>query len=149
MRSTLAVVAMTLAALSFVDVTCLVIPDLYIALLAVTALVGPLAQPWDMALIGATVLGLLLFGVRWWWRRRTGTEGLGLGDVKLAVVLGGIFGARDGLLVVAAATGLGAAGMLLIKHYIRRQPSEQMPAMAPLGAGLALVALVRLGWSAA
>ena len=78
---------MTLAAVIYYDARFLVIPDLCTAIIAAAAVVGPLALPIREALFGAALCGGLLGTVAWAWRRSTGADGLGLGDVKLAAAL--------------------------------------------------------------
>ena len=128
------------AALAWFDTRYLVIPDLYVVALLVPALAGPLENPWPIWLAGAALGGGLLFAVRALWRWRTGTEGLGFGDVKLATALGALLGPEAIAQTICASALLGAAGLLLIR---RRAPDG----VAPLGALLAIVGVGFLAWT--
>ncbi len=130
----LGTVAACLAATLVVDARFLLIPNLYPAVLAVLALVGPLASPPAQALGGAAVGGGLLWAVRALHFRLRGVEGLGLGDVKLMAAAGALCGPVAVLWIIALAA-LGGIGWSLM----RRQAGVAPP--APLGAAAALPAL--------
>ncbi|MEI6987479.1 MAG: A24 family peptidase [Rhodospirillaceae bacterium] len=81
-----------------------------------TAIVAGLGVIWVVgdgrpiypAISGATLLFGLSWGVRWWYRWRTGVEGLGMGDIKLYAAGGlwvGIYGAPF-LLITSSCVGL-------------------------------------------
>ncbi|WP_143280217.1 prepilin peptidase [Bordetella bronchiseptica] len=88
-----------------------------------------LATP-AQAIAGAAAGYALLAGVAWAFRRRTGRDGLGLGDAKLLAALGAWLGwqALPALLLAAGLWGV-AAGLLA--RWRRRA------ALQPLGPGLA------------
>ncbi|MES2033604.1 MAG: A24 family peptidase [Pseudomonadota bacterium] len=129
----IAVLATVLAAMAVVDGVHHVIPDLHVVLIAVVGLAGPLAPHWTYALAGAVLGGLLLGGVRHVYGRVRGLEGLGLGDVKLAMALGAVAGPRDILWIIIAAAGLGLA-------YGVVRGMSRTPAI-PFGTAMALPAL--------
>ncbi len=139
----LAGVEMTLAAVIFYDARFLVVPDLCNVLLAATAIIGPLALPFREAVFGAALCGGLLGAVAWVWRRSTGEDGLGFGDIKLAAALGALLGLEPGLWMVtgAAAGGVifGALGRFTDRkgHTIEAETPE--PKLIAFGAALALV----------
>lgn len=135
----LAVLAAVLIAMAVVDARHLLVPDLHVVLIAVLGLVGPLAPHWLTALAGAVVGGLLLGGVRFFYGRVRGLEGLGLGDVKLAAALGAVAGPRDILWIVLAAAILG-----LIYGLIRRM---NRTTAIPFGTAMAAPALVAVALS--
>ncbi|MBN3268097.1 hypothetical protein CUR95_12640 [Bordetella bronchiseptica] len=107
---------------------CLTLPLLWAGLLANAAGMG-LATP-VQAIAGAAAGYALLAGVAWAFRRRTGRDGLGLGDAKLLAALGAWLGwpALPALLLAAGLWGV-AAGLLA--RWRRRA------ALQPLGPGLA------------
>ncbi|KAK52454.1 prepilin peptidase [Bordetella bronchiseptica] len=107
---------------------CLTLPLLWAGLLANAAGMG-LATP-AQAIAGAAAGYALLAGVAWAFRRRTGRDGLGLGDAKLLAALGAWLGwqALPALLLAAGLWGV-AAGLLA--RWRRRA------ALQPLGPGLA------------
>ncbi|KDD57620.1 prepilin peptidase [Bordetella bronchiseptica] len=90
---------------------CLTLPLLWAGLLANAAGMG-LATP-AQAIAGAAAGYALLAGVAWAFRRRTGRDGLGLGDAKLLAALGAWLGwqALPALLLAAGLWGV-AAGLL-------------------------------------
>ena len=107
----------TLLALAVIDQRHMILPDalslpLIPAGLAVAALTpaGALAHHLAGAAAGAASLG----AVAWAYRRATGREGLGLGDVKLFAAAGAWVGwqALPSVLLIGAATGLAAALLL-------------------------------------
>jgi leader peptidase (prepilin peptidase)/N-methyltransferase len=107
-RFVLALCAVVLAAVIYADVTYLVIPDLYSAMLLVAALAAPWRLPLAEAAIGAGIAGALLLGLALAWRRLTAVEGLGFGDVKLATAIGALLGAQAGLLAISVSAALAA-----------------------------------------
>lgn len=107
------------------------VPDFLVLGLLLLALSPWSALSWPERATGAALLGCLFIAVRQWhyWARTK--EGLGLGDVKLAVAAGALLGAQTGLIAVTAAASIMAAGMIVSR---RREP-------APFGAGLAVVTI--------
>ena len=121
---------LTLLVLALTDLRTLRLPDAGVAIvaalgLAISAFRGP--DHLLAGVIAAAVSALLLLGLRWFYARRTGRQGLGLGDVKLIAALALWLGAGT-----PAATAL-AAVAALIWLAIARPASGK----APLGAFLA------------
>jgi leader peptidase (prepilin peptidase)/N-methyltransferase len=143
-----AAVAFCLALLvcALVDLKVLLVPDLVVLPALGLALA---ASPWlegpgpAGALAGAAILagslGLLAWG---YWRLR-GVAGLGMGDVKLAALLGAFLGPAAG----AVAVGLGAmaalAALLLLMALGRAGSKTPVPLAPFLALGGAALALFR------
>ena len=137
--------AVCLAAVLIVDWRWFVIPDIYVAALAILGLAGAAQTGWAMAAIGAALGGGLLAAVRWAFLRFARIEGLGFGDVKLMAAIGLLVGAAGVLWVVIWASALAAIWILLRG----RAPDGTHP-KAPFGACAAVpaflvLALERLG----
>lgn len=121
------------------DLTYRLVPNVVVvpATLAAVAFgpAGPLAS------IGGALLGLALFGALYWLGQRLyGRPALGMGDVKLAMLLGAIAGVDDAGYVVLLAILLGgaAAAVLLISKRADRQTT------LPYGLFLVLAGLIML-----
>jgi leader peptidase (prepilin peptidase)/N-methyltransferase len=140
-RLVLALCAMVLAAVVYADLTYLVIPDLYSALLLVAALAAPWRLPLADAVIGAAIAGALLLGLALAWRRLTTVEGLGYGDVKLAAAIGALLGAQAGLLAISLSAALAA----LLVFGLRLVKGREVAPLVPYGAALALAGAGFLG----
>jgi leader peptidase (prepilin peptidase)/N-methyltransferase len=135
---------LTLGALIYFDSRFFIIPDVYVIVLLAAAFIGPLAAPWSSALFGAGLCASLVGGVALVWRWRTGTDGMGFGDVKLAAALGGLLGVERGLWTVSGAACGGAIFGLL--HQMRQKrrvatirAEDSQPYVVPFGAALAAV----------
>lgn len=109
-----------------------IIPDVLVVCLLLTALVTPFVSRLDQA-FGATLVGGLFLVVRESFVRLRGFHGLGLGDVKLAAVIGALLGPTLGLVAIAAAAGATAIALYLTQ---RRESSDLSQRKAPLGVGL-------------
>ena len=140
-RLVLALCAVLLAAVVYADLTYLVIPDLYSALLLVAALAAPWRLPFADAVIGAAIAGALLLGLALAWRRLTTVEGLGYGDVKLAAAIGALLGAQAGLLAISLSAALAA----LLVFGLRLVKGREVAPLVPYGAALALAGAGFLG----
>jgi leader peptidase (prepilin peptidase)/N-methyltransferase len=101
------------------------------ALLSLWVAPGPIASLAGVAL-GAAVLLL----VRWAWKRLTGVDGMGLGDVKMLAMIGAFLGWRQVLVVLFLASLMGAAVGLALAAAGRRS----MQARLPFGTFLAVAA---------
>lgn len=107
-----AVLGAMLLAIVFLDIDhwwipdCIVFPGMVFAML-MALLPGGLG--WQAALIGLFP-AVLIFAVGWGFRRLTGREGLGLGDVKLLAMLGLALGLMPTLTVLVLASVQGALG---------------------------------------
>jgi leader peptidase (prepilin peptidase)/N-methyltransferase len=138
-------IVLTLATLIYYDVRFFVIPDVYVIVLLAAAVVGPLAGNWRSALFGAGLCASLVGGVALVWRLRTGTDGMGFGDIKLAAALGGLLGAERGLWTISGAACVGAiVGQLFQMRQKRRGvdtdgATDTQLYVVPFGAALAAV----------
>ncbi len=124
------------------DLRAMVLPDLTSAGLAAVGLAFA-ALPGDPGLLYRLVGGALgagmLAGAAWWSKRRSGVDGVGLGDIKLAAALGLLLGPE--LLPIAVAVA--ALGALAVVGLIRLAPAGRLPQVegrdaVPFGAPLAL-----------
>lgn len=145
-RAELAAALMALAMVAYVDARFLVIPDLCSVVIAGLALAPPLALPLTQALAGAALCAGLLWGVAWGYKRYSGIDGMGFGDVKLAGAVGALLGMQHGLWAIClAAVGAAAGGVLVGRVHPR--PAEEGPALIPYGAALAAAGAGWLIWS--
>ena len=89
--------------------------------------------------IGAALGGGLLFLLRALWLRFRGVEAVGLGDVKFLLMIGTFLGPVPtlGAIALAAATGVAAAGPLLLLGKIRRDTPLPFGTLLALGAAVA------------
>jgi leader peptidase (prepilin peptidase)/N-methyltransferase len=133
----LAAAAVTLVAVMVVDGRWLVIPDVYVAALALLGLAGASRIGWTSALIGLALGGGLLAAVRWAFLRWRRVEGLGFGDVKLMAAVGLLVG-EDVLWVIVAASALGAGWLLFSRS------ATETRLLAPFGACAAVPAFAML-----
>ena len=90
---------------------------------------------------GALLGAALLFALRALWLRFRGVEAVGLGDVKLLLLIGAFLGPSAGLGAVALAAALGVlvAGPLLLLGRIRRDTPLPFGTLLALSAGLVFV----------
>lgn len=115
------------------------------AALAPPAAVYGLGLTWGQSLGGALAGAGLFWAVRRGFFLAHGTEGMGLGDVKLAGLLGGLCGlaALPGITVIGAGAAL-AAGAL--GAALRPGNGAQGPQRIPFGPFLCLGALAHVLW---
>lgn len=145
-RVFLALALMVLAAVVYADLRFMIIPDAYSIMLALLALVGPLAPGLPISIPGAILCGGLLAGVAYLFKRSTEVEGMGFGDVKLGAALGALLGMELGVWAIAvSAIGAGAIGLTMRTLAHKERSAE--PLMLPYGAALALVSAAFLIWS--
>lgn len=142
----LAAALMILATVAYVDARFLVIPDLCSVLIAGLAVAPPLALPITQALAGAGLCGGLLWAVAWAYKRYSGVDGMGIGDVKLAAAIGALLGMQQGLWAICMAAVGAALGAALVGR-IRPRTEEEGPALIPYGAALAAAGAGWLIWS--
>ncbi len=131
-----------LLVVSFVDLQHQIIPDVISRpgiVLGIAASMTPWWRiPWTEAVIGAGVGYGSLLAVRWTYKRLTGKEGMGLGDVKLLAMIGAWMGWRDLPFVILASSLLGiliGGGALLLT-------SRGLRVRIPFGPFLALGAML-------
>jgi leader peptidase (prepilin peptidase)/N-methyltransferase len=101
--------ALALLAVLFIDLEWQIIPD---AITLPGIVVGVLAGLWVGQGVGARLLGALVGGggllaLAWLYRAATGTDGLGLGDVKLMAMVGAFLGWQGvvGVLLLGSLAG--------------------------------------------
>ena len=106
------------------------------------ALAGPRSDLDLLTAAAGALLGAgLLFGLRALWLRFRGVEAVGLGDVKLLLLIGAFLGPAPALGAVALAAALGVlvAGPLLLLGRIRRDTPLPFGTLLALGAGAVFV----------
>lgn len=124
-------------AVARIDFSTLVIPNALVAAIALLALIAPLpGSRMDQAAATLTLGGLFLI-VRVGYARRRGVEGLGLGDVKLAAVIGATLGLEGALIATTAAAALTALLMTAPVRVFPAAHDAHMPGVAPFGVALA------------
>jgi leader peptidase (prepilin peptidase)/N-methyltransferase len=94
------------------------------------------------SLAGAAVGASVLMLVRWGWKRMTGVDGMGLGDVKMLAMLGAFLGWRQVGVVLFLASLTGAVVGLGLAATGRRS----LQARLPFGTFLAVAAYVASLW---
>ncbi len=98
-----------------------------------------LAPPGPIESVTGIALGAaVLFAVRWAWKRATGVEGMGLGDVKMLAMIGAFLGWRHVWLVLFLASLAGAAAGIILSVFRGRSFQSRLP----FGTFLALAAYV-------
>jgi leader peptidase (prepilin peptidase) / N-methyltransferase len=94
-------------------------------------------DPW--ASLGGMLLGAgMLFVIRWAWFRATGVEGMGLGDVKMAGLIGAFLGPRQVWLVLLLAS-VGGAVIGIMFSLVR---GRSLHSRLPFGTFLAAAAFI-------
>ncbi|MBI2891370.1 MAG: prepilin peptidase [Nitrospirae bacterium] len=81
------------------------------------------AAGWRDSLVGLATGGLILLAIAWSYRKFTGREGLGGGDVKLLAMIGAFFGAKGvvpSLLVGSVLGSLTGVALMLLRQADRR-----------------------------
>lgn len=120
-----------LVALSVIDARTFVLPDMLNAIFAVLGLTAIFAlnpAHW-LNHLGAAAIGFaLFFSLNWYYLRKRGTDGLGLGDAKLIAGAGLWLGvqALPGLLLVSAVSAI--AFMLMASWLAGRALDPKQPA---------------------
>lgn len=130
------------AVIAAVDARKMIVPDALVLTLGAVAYVAPFRPAAMEQIVGAIVLGALFVGVRaaHYWVRRA--EGLGLGDVKLAIMSGALLGAQGALAATAAAAILTAMWMALWARRYAPAGGGVMSVEAPFGVGLSAALFV-------
>jgi leader peptidase (prepilin peptidase)/N-methyltransferase len=90
------------------------------------------------SVVGAALGAGLLLAIRWAWKRATGVEGMGLGDVKMLAMIGAFLGWRQvwAVLFLASLTGALAGGVLATVG------ARSLQSRLPFGTFLAVAAFV-------
>ncbi len=137
--------AVLLTVLLLVDVATRRVPNALVLPATAAAVALDLWRGSLDALLGAAA-GLALFGLlAWGGRRLYGRTALGMGDVKLAMLVGALLGVVGGLVALAIGM-LVAAGVAVVALRWDQSGPE---ATLPYGAALAAGALVVLVWQVA
>jgi leader peptidase (prepilin peptidase)/N-methyltransferase len=88
--------------------------------------------------MGAALGAAVLLAIRWGWKRATGVDGMGLGDVKMLAMIGAFLGWRQILVVLFLASLTGAIiGLVLagVRH-------KSLQTRLPFGTFLAVAAFI-------
>ena len=138
-----AFVCLSLLVVFFIDLDHRIIPD---EISLGGTVLGLVLAHWRIGLVPALVAATLgagsLFAVGWLYEKARGRQGMGLGDVKLAAMLGAFLGLEGLILTVLLASFLGAlTGMGLIWA----QRGSGVTAL-PFGSFLAPAAVLALVW---
>ena len=92
--------------------------------------------------IGAAAGAGVLWLIRWAWKRATGVDGMGLGDVKMLAMIGAFLGWQDVWLVLLFASVAGAVVGVTIAVGGGGSVKGRMQSKLPFGTFLAVAALV-------
>jgi leader peptidase (prepilin peptidase)/N-methyltransferase len=92
--------------------------------------------------IGAGLGAGILMAIRWGWRRATGVEGMGLGDVKMLAMIGAWLGWRQVWTVLFLASLAGAVIGLLLTAVRARSLQSRLPFGTFLSIGAFVAMLV-------
>ena len=138
------VFAAMLVALFFIDLEHQLLPDAItlpgVAVgLAASAFGGP---GLISSLIGAALGAGILLAIRWGWKRATGVDGMGLGDVKMLAMTGAFLGWEQVWLVLFLASLSGA----VVGVSIAATGRGSMKTRLPFGTFLAVAALLASMW---
>lgn len=138
------VFAAMLIALFFIDLEHQLLPD---AITLPGVVVGVAASVWlapglMASAAGAALGALILLAIRWVWKRATGVDGMGLGDVKMLAMIGAFLGWEQVWLVLFLASLTGAVVGVSIAALGR----GSMKTRLPFGTFLAVAALLASLW---
>jgi leader peptidase (prepilin peptidase)/N-methyltransferase len=138
------VLAAILIALFFIDFEHQLLPDaLTLPGIAVGIAASVFASPGiTSSLIGAALGAAILLAIRWLWKRATGVDGMGLGDVKMLAMIGAFLGWQNVWLVLFVASLAGAITGITIAATRR----GSMKSKLPFGTFLAVAALFASFW---
>ena len=79
------------------------------------------------SLLGILIGGGLLLFVRWGWKRATGVDGMGLGDVKMLAMIGAFLGWQQVFVVLLVASLAGAVVGLALTALQGRSMQSKLP----------------------
>jgi leader peptidase (prepilin peptidase)/N-methyltransferase len=88
------------------------------------------------SLLGIALGGGVLLAIRWGWKRATGVDGMGLGDVKMLAMIGAFLGWRLVIVVLFLSSVVGAVAGIALTVARGRSLQQRMP----FGTFLALAA---------
>jgi leader peptidase (prepilin peptidase)/N-methyltransferase len=144
-----AALALTMLAIAVVDARRFIIPDQLSAAGFALALVnaalvspGEIAAAVGLALLRGVVVAALFYGLRALYLRLRGRQGIGLGDVKLAGVLGAWLDWMTIPIAIEIAA-LSALAVFAVRHYASGKPLD---AALKFPFGLFLGPSIWLGW---
>ncbi len=140
-RLTLAAI---LIALFFIDLEHQLLPDaLTLPGIAIGIIASLFAAPGGPAsLLGAALGAAILLVIRWLWKRVTGVDGMGLGDVKMLAMIGAFLGWQEVWLVLFVASLAGA----ITGVTIAAAGQASMKSKLPFGTFLAVATLFASFW---
>lgn len=131
--------------LALIDVDHRILPNVITlpgAILGVAlAFIDPRVAPLD-ALIGGVVGGGLLYGVAWAYLKARGREGMGMGDVKMMLLIGAFLGWRGALMTIFIGSLLGS----VVGVAVIRLRQEEWEYALPFGTFLAAAAVIVDYW---
>lgn len=131
---------------SFIDLVLFILPDFLTypgAVLGVATGIFGLGLTWDQSLLGAAFGFGLFWLLRFVHMHIRGVEGLGLGDVKLMAMIGGL----TGWMGLPAAVLFAAVGALVLSPAFRfASRGEEGPVRIPFGPFLCLGCMAALIW---
>jgi leader peptidase (prepilin peptidase)/N-methyltransferase len=90
------------------------------------------------SLLGIALGGGVLLAIRWGWKKATGVDGMGLGDVKMLAMVGAFLGWRNVVVVLFLSSIVGAVVGVTVTALKGRSLTERIP----FGTFLALAAYV-------
>jgi leader peptidase (prepilin peptidase)/N-methyltransferase len=153
-----AALAALAVAIAVIDIDHLLIPDIANVAVFVLGLIlaavedrgGGLLPTLADALLRSAATGGLLYGLRFIYGRRTGVEGLGLGDVKLAAAAGPwlLWPTLPFAIAVAAVAALAATGARALLARERLQWRQELPFGAFLAPAIWMSFMIERLWLA-
>jgi leader peptidase (prepilin peptidase)/N-methyltransferase len=138
------VLAAMLIALFAIDLEHQILPD---AITFPGIAIGLIASVWLppgllASAIGAAMGAAILLGIRWAWKRMTGVDAMGLGDVKMLAMVGAFLGWQQVWLVLFLSSLTGAAAGIAITMSRR----GSMQTKLPFGTFIAVATLIASLW---
>ena len=139
-----ALFAAMLVALFFIDLEHQLLPDV-ITLPGIVIGLGAsvfLTPGLIASAIGAAIGAAILLAIRWVWKRATGVDGMGLGDVKMLAMIGAFLGWQQVWLVLFVASLTGA----VIGVAMASAGRGSLKTRLPFGTFLAVSAFIAACW---
>lgn len=131
--------------LAFIDVDHRILPNLITLPGTALGLALSFFDPrvaWTDAFLGAFLGGGLLYAVAWAYLKARGREGMGMGDVKMMLLVGAFLGWRGALMTIFLGSLIGSViGVALIRFA-----SKEWEYALPFGAFLAAAAIIASFW---
>lgn len=137
----LAAVAILCAAVAEIDREIEIVPDPLVLALAAIALLMPFTHDPVASAWGAVFLGAVFTAAREIHFQMRHEEGIGLGDVKLALAMGGLLGAEAALLATAAAAIVTAAWIMARRQVVAEGGAIIAMNGAPFAVGLSIATI--------